>query len=80
MYMANMSPNTRGPNTTYIIPAAVGLALGLQGSVLGMQGLALGQRGFSDTNMLVYPTRNVCIGSLDQHEAPTRRDSRCSGI
>ena len=52
--------------------------LGPHGSALGPQGLV--PQGFSDTNMLVFPTENARVGGLDQREAPTRRDSRCSGI
>ena len=44
--MANVSPNTRGPNTTYIPPACVGLELGLWGLALGQEGFALGLWGF----------------------------------
>ena len=31
MYMPNVSPNSRGPNATYIPPVLLGLALGLLG-------------------------------------------------
>ena len=79
--MANASPNARGPNTTYIPPARIGLALGIIGSRWALLvrvghcwlalGVALGPKGFSDTNMLVFLTRNRCIGGLSQHEDPT---------
>ena len=46
MYMPNASPNTSGPNATYIPPVKLSL-------ILGPWGLALGPRGSSDTNMVV---------------------------
>ena len=45
MYMANASPNARGPNTTYIPPAIIGLALGPWELTLGQGGFALGLGG-----------------------------------
>ena len=79
MYMANVSPNGRGPNVTYITPAHIGLALGLWGLAfgqecfaLGPQGFMLGLRGFPDTNMLVSTTGFGHVGSGPEHEAPTR--------
>ena len=59
MYMANVSPNARGANATYISLARFGLAL-------GPWGFALGLRGFSETNMLVLATRTSHIGGHTQ--------------
>ena len=41
-----------------------GLALGPQGLALGLQELVLGPHDFSNTNMLVFPTRNRCVGGI----------------
>ena len=68
MYMANVSPNARGTNATYIPPAHVGLALVLWGLALGQEDFALGPRGFSDTNMLVLAIQITCVGGQTQSE------------
>ena len=50
MYMANVTPNARGPNETYILPARIGLALGPWGFMLGPQGFI----GFSGCIVVEY--------------------------
>ena len=42
MYMANASPNARGPNATYIPPVWVGFALGPWGLCVGSAWLCVG--------------------------------------
>ena len=63
------------------------LALGIYRLVLGIYRLALGiigshwvHKGFSDTNMLVSPTRKSRIGEITQREDPTRESLRCGVI
>ena len=80
MYMANMSPNARGPTQPIFHWLVLGVALGEQGFALYVWGFALGARGCLDTNMLVSATRNSCVGGIAQREYPTRVVSRCSEI
>ena len=56
MYMANASPNARGPKATYIPPARVGLTLGPWGFALGQGSFALGPRVF-------FLYKHVAIGN-----------------
>ena len=58
MYMANASPNERGPNATYIPPARVGNALGPQGLVLGRRASRWVHRG----SCWVFGHQHVGIG------------------
>ena len=53
--------------------------LGRLGVALYRLGVAFGV-AFSDTNMLVSPTRNHRVGGLNQREDPTRVVSRRSEI
>ena len=53
-------PNAKGPNTTYIPPACVGLP----GFTLGLSGFALGLQGLLDTNMLVFTQYILSIITL----------------
>ena len=73
MYMANAGRNARGPNTIYIPPACIGLAL-----VHG--GLAGSMRFFLDANMLVAATQKSRVWGTTQHEPLMRGVSRYSGI
>ena len=71
MYMANVSPNARGPNANYITLGRIRSArLDIGSARLGI--------GFKDTNMLVPPTQNGRIGGLNQLDGPAR--VVCSGI
>ena len=74
MYMANVRPNARGPNATYIPPASIGLVLGpwaltlgLLAFMLGMQGFGLGpQENYPRDNFVEinYPLDQLLLGQL----------------
>ena len=68
MYMANASPNIRGPNAKYIPLARIGctrLCIGSARLHFGCTRLGV---GFLDTNMLVSPMQNTRVGGQAQHE------------
>ena len=48
MYMANTSPNARGPNATYIPPACVRLTFGSWGLALGQGASHLVREAFQN--------------------------------
>ena len=92
MYMGNANLTPAYPTRTIFHCLSLGLTLGQPGFVLGLPGLALGRPGFLDTNMLVWAgvgesranrggsRATLCVGGLDQCEAPMRRGSHCGGI
>ena len=61
IYLANVSPSARGPNTKYILLDCVGCTrLGVGSARLGVGCTRLGV-GFLDTNMLVSLMRNTHV-------------------
>ena len=50
------------------------------GVVLDKSGVGLGLQGYSDTNMLVFPMRNRCVGCLSQRENQMRMVLHCIEI
>ena len=73
MYMANASPNARGPNATYIPSAHIGLALGLWKLALSQGGFALG--GIRVESARLFRYQYVGIGNANRSRVgpdPTR--------
>ena len=62
MYIANISPNARGPNTTYIPPARVGSV----GARFGVGGLRVWSVGVRVGSWRIFRYQHIDIGNANR--------------
>ena len=78
MFMANVNPNARGPNATYIPPARIGLTLDLSGLRWVCGDLRWVREAFQIPTCWYQQCESLALGVLP--DARTQRERVCDAV